>query len=187
MQVLDTFSIELCPTLLSSITEHRPSLSVFEASCRLLSSLLNKQAEGEHAVARLDPLADKVLSPSSIELRERDLASVLGQVYSVGLYACRAAADCAFNLCLGMFGRQCGRLLRLTGSLQCLRGLLLRSDQRAYDGVSRIIALFADPVLGVHAARTMSVLSKESDGVLTKSNHAIIRVRPTLLSCCSSD
>lgn len=60
---------------------------------------------------------------------------------------------------------------------KALRGLLLRSDPRAYQGLSQLIALFADPIIGAHAARTMAILSKDNDGVLTKNNYAVIRVR----------
>lgn len=59
---------------------------------------------------------------------------------------------------------------------QAMRGLLFRSDSRAYDGVARIISLFADERLSKDAARTLLILSRETDGVLSKENFAVIRV-----------
>ena len=70
----------------------------------------------------------------------------------------------------------CLSVLRLMHYLQCLRGLILRSESRAYEGVARLVSLFSDNDLSSDAARTMAILSKEDDGVLTKSNNAVIRV-----------
>ena len=57
-----------------------------------------------------------------------------------------------------------------------MRGLVIRSDSRAYEGVSKIVSLFSDESLSRDAARTMAILSKENDGVLLKENFAVIRV-----------
>ena len=53
---------------------------------------------------------------------------------------------------------------------------MIRSETRAYDGLARLVELFADTDLGPDAARTVAILSKEDDGVLIKKNHAVIRV-----------
>jgi hypothetical protein len=73
---------------------------------------------------------------------------------------------------------------------QIMRGLMFRSDNRAYQGISKIVDLFADADINHDAARTMLILSMEKDGVITKSNHAVIRVRifldfrePELMLC----
>lgn len=57
-----------------------------------------------------------------------------------------------------------------------MRGLVIRSDSRAYQGIARILDLFTDEVLGRDAARTMVILSRESDGVNTKANYSVMRV-----------
>lgn len=57
-----------------------------------------------------------------------------------------------------------------------MRGLIVRSDNRAYDGVGKLVSLFADEGLSKAAARTMGILSKDNDAVLTKENGAVIRV-----------
>lgn len=57
-----------------------------------------------------------------------------------------------------------------------MRGLVIRSDSRAYTGISRILELFEDEVLGRDAARSMVMLSRESDNVIVKDNFSIVRV-----------
>lgn len=57
-----------------------------------------------------------------------------------------------------------------------MRGLVIRSDSRAYTGISRILELFADENLGRDAARSMVILSREHDGVTAKENYSVIRV-----------
>lgn len=63
---------------------------------------------------------------------------------------------------------------------QSMRGLIVRSDNRAYDGVAKLVSLFADEGLSKAAARTMAILSKDNDAVLIKENGAVIRVGPGL-------
>ena len=57
-----------------------------------------------------------------------------------------------------------------------MRGLVIRSDNRAYTGISRILALFEDDAMGRDAARSMVILSRESDNVIAKENYSVIRV-----------
>lgn len=57
-----------------------------------------------------------------------------------------------------------------------IRGLLLRSDSRAYTSLQDLLGLFADDVLGQDAARSLAILSRDDDGALTKANHAVIKV-----------
>ncbi|GAA5820973.1 hypothetical protein JCM3770_006154 [Rhodotorula araucariae] len=56
------------------------------------------------------------------------------------------------------------------------KGLILRSDQRGYAMVDRVLALFHDPALGRAAAASLGVLAEEKDGVLGKENFAVIRL-----------
>ena len=65
-----------------------------------------------------------------------------------------------------------------------MRGLIVRSDNRAYDAVGKLVSLFADEGLSKAAARTMAILSKDNDAVLTKENGAVIRVG---LGCCYAE
>lgn len=57
-----------------------------------------------------------------------------------------------------------------------MRGLILRSDSRAYDGVAKLVTLFQHPQLAKEAARTMSILGRDDDGILIKPNFANIKV-----------
>lgn len=64
-----------------------------------------------------------------------------------------------------------------------MRGLMIRSDNRAYVGISRLLAVFEDEEVGRDAARSMVILSRENDGVIAKENSSVIRVRGTSLLC----
>ena len=55
--------------------------------------------------------------------------------------------------------------------------MIIRSDSRAYEGVANLIALLADNHFGKEAARILAVLSQEDNGVITKKNFAVTRVR----------
>jgi len=61
-------------------------------------------------------------------------------------------------------------------SCQAMRGLIIRSEAKAYEGLSRLLELLVDPTLSTDAARTMTILSRENDGVITKENFAVTRV-----------
>lgn len=89
---------------------------------------------------------------------------------------------------------------KLTFRQQIAKGLVVRSDQRGYDAVGKIVDFFHDPVLGGDAAAALGVVADEGDRVISKENYAVIRVRPAsfvspirklmrswiLYSCCTS-
>ncbi|KAI5478911.1 DNA repair/transcription protein [Pseudohyphozyma bogoriensis] len=56
------------------------------------------------------------------------------------------------------------------------KGLVVRSEQRGYASVERIIGLFHDPVLGREAAKVLGVIAEEGDRVLSKENFAVVRL-----------
>ncbi|KDE05608.1 hypothetical protein MVLG_03980 [Microbotryum lychnidis-dioicae p1A1 Lamole] len=56
------------------------------------------------------------------------------------------------------------------------KGLVVRSEQRGYDMVSKIVELFDDEVLGNAAAQALGVIADESDQVLSKDNFAVLRL-----------
>ncbi|KAM0750891.1 hypothetical protein T439DRAFT_325940 [Meredithblackwellia eburnea MCA 4105] len=56
------------------------------------------------------------------------------------------------------------------------KGLVVRSDQRGYDAVEKILQLFHDPVLGREAASTLGVIADEGDRIMSKENFAVIRL-----------
>ncbi|BGP41533.1 hypothetical protein JCM10450v2_005582 [Rhodotorula kratochvilovae] len=56
------------------------------------------------------------------------------------------------------------------------KGLIVRSDQRGYAMVERVLALFHDPTLGRAAAASLGVIAEEKGGVLGKENFAVIRL-----------
>lgn len=59
---------------------------------------------------------------------------------------------------------------------QIAKGLVVRSDQRGYDMVIKILELFHDAALGRDAATALGVIAEEGDRVLSKENFAVIRV-----------
>lgn len=67
---------------------------------------------------------------------------------------------------------------KLTFRQQIAKGLVVRSDQRGYDAVGKIVDFFHDPVLGRDAAAALGVVADEGDRVMSKENYAVIRVRP---------
>lgn len=69
------------------------------------------------------------------------------------------------------------KLLDMTVT-QIARGLVVRSDNRGYDWVKRMLSLFPDDHLGRHAARALGVIGgDDSDELLSKRNHAVVKVR----------
>ncbi|ORY74067.1 ARM repeat-containing protein [Leucosporidium creatinivorum] len=56
------------------------------------------------------------------------------------------------------------------------KGLVVRSDQRGYDMVVKILELFHDAALGHDAATALGVIAEEGDRVLSKENFAVIRL-----------
>ncbi|GAA5990089.1 hypothetical protein JCM10908_005818 [Rhodotorula pacifica] len=56
------------------------------------------------------------------------------------------------------------------------KGLIVRSDQRGYAMVERILDLFHDSELNTAAAASLGVIAEEKDGVLGKENAAVIRL-----------
>ncbi|SCV70456.1 BQ2448_1850 [Microbotryum intermedium] len=56
------------------------------------------------------------------------------------------------------------------------KGLIVRSEQRGYDMVLKIVGLFDDEVLGNAAAQALGVIADESDQVLSKENFAVLRL-----------
>ncbi|GJN90351.1 hypothetical protein Rhopal_003362-T1 [Rhodotorula paludigena] len=56
------------------------------------------------------------------------------------------------------------------------KGLIVRSDQRGYTMVERMLDLFHDAVLGRPAALMLGVIAEEADRVLSKENFAVIRL-----------
>lgn len=58
---------------------------------------------------------------------------------------------------------------------------MVRSDQRGYAMVDRLLELFQDPELATAAAASLGVIAEEKDGVLSKENSAVIRVRGSAL------
>lgn len=53
---------------------------------------------------------------------------------------------------------------------------MIRGDNRAYDGILQILSLFQDRDVCKDAARSLIILSRESDGIISKSNFSVIRV-----------
>ncbi|GAA5964949.1 hypothetical protein JCM21900_001908 [Sporobolomyces salmonicolor] len=56
------------------------------------------------------------------------------------------------------------------------KGLIVRSEQRGYAMVEKVLELFHDPVLARDAATLLGVLAEEGDRVLSKENFAVIRL-----------
>ncbi|GAA6018123.1 hypothetical protein JCM8202_000190 [Rhodotorula sphaerocarpa] len=56
------------------------------------------------------------------------------------------------------------------------KALVVRSDQRGYAMVDRLLELFQDPELATAAAASLGVIAEEKDGVLSKENSAVIRL-----------
>jgi hypothetical protein len=74
--------------------------------------------------------------------------------------------------------------------VQIAKGLVVRSDERGYALVDKILTLFSDEVLGSDAAAALGVIAEENDRVLSKENFAVIRVsflhaRPSESTVCS--
>ncbi|SCZ87643.1 BZ3500_MvSof-1268-A1-R1_Chr2-2g05109 [Microbotryum saponariae] len=68
------------------------------------------------------------------------------------------------------------RVIALRAWLWIAKGLIVRSEQRGYDMVSKIVGLFDDEVLGNAAAQALGVIADESDQVLSKDNFAVLRL-----------
>lgn len=66
---------------------------------------------------------------------------------------------------------------RFGGAVQIAKGLIVRSDQRGYAMIERLLALFQDAELAPAAAASLGTIAEEKDGVLSKENAAVIRVR----------
>lgn len=65
-----------------------------------------------------------------------------------------------------------------TPCVQIAKGLVVRSDERGFSLVERILALFSDAELGPDAAAALGVIAEDNDRVLSKENFAVIRVSP---------
>lgn len=63
---------------------------------------------------------------------------------------------------------------------QIAKGLVVRSDERGYALVEKILGLFSDAELGSSAAAALGVIADDSDRVLSKENFAVIRVSCTV-------
>lgn len=59
---------------------------------------------------------------------------------------------------------------------QWIRGLVVRSDQRGYALLEKLLALFEDKDLGRFAARSLEIVGREDGDVLSKSNFSTIKV-----------
>ncbi|CAD6575428.1 MAG: hypothetical protein CYPHOPRED_005705, partial [Cyphobasidiales sp. Tagirdzhanova-0007] len=73
-------------------------------------------------------------------------------------------------------GQATKRRVALRAWAWIMRGMIIRSDSRAYEGVANLIALLADNHFGKEAARILAVLSQEDNGVITKKNFAVTRM-----------
>ncbi|KAK4702028.1 DNA repair/transcription protein MET18/MMS19, partial [Phenoliferia sp. Uapishka_3] len=56
------------------------------------------------------------------------------------------------------------------------KGLVVRSDQRGYEAVGKVVDFLHDPVLGREAAAVLGIIADESDRVISKENFAVIRL-----------
>ena len=190
-QVFDSLQdlSRLCETLLVEALPRWSGARPFEPSCKLLASLLNKRADSTCLGCLCSQLylrADPGRSFRPAGLRRRHLASFLGRTdrHRHGRFQLtESSIDC-----LGL-GRLRASQIQCSGNStdsqmvcysQSMRGLIVRSDNRAYDGVAKLVSLFADEGLSKAAARTMAILSKDNDAVLIKENGAVIRVGPGL-------
>ena len=59
---------------------------------------------------------------------------------------------------------------------QVTKGLVVRSDERGYAFVDRILSLFTDSQLGSDAAAALGIIAEDSNRVLSKENFAVVRV-----------
>lgn len=56
------------------------------------------------------------------------------------------------------------------------RGLVTRSDQRGFAFAEKLLSLCKDTNFGFVAARAVGLVAEDKDGLLTKENHAVVRV-----------
>lgn len=56
------------------------------------------------------------------------------------------------------------------------RGLVTRSDQRGFVFAQKLLSLCEDANFGFVAARAVGIVAEDKDGLLTKENHAVVRV-----------
>lgn len=66
----------------------------------------------------------------------------------------------------------------LTSSFkQIAKGLVVRSDQRGYAMVDRLLDLLQDRDVATVASSSLGTIAEEKDGVLSRENASVIRVR----------
>lgn len=133
----------------------------FDAGCKLLASLLNKKADGTLPMPPIHCNGAKLTSFASLALPE-----IVDN--AIPTFWERNIKDVSIPL------EQRRAALRVYG--WALRGLVLRSESKAYEGVSNMLSLFAEDELANDSARALEILGKEGDNVLTKENFAVIRV-----------